>query len=82
MAQAATAAADWWWVIPLMAFIGGSVAAWGLEFVVTNWIKYPIIGVRLDEKKGSTGEVTWTSYDSAGHVIEQQSRSAPGTSPN
>ena len=36
-----------------------------------NWIKYPIISVRLDEKKGATGEATLTSYDSAGKVIQQ-----------
>jgi hypothetical protein len=71
MSQGAASAADWWWVVPLMSFIGGSVAAWGLQFVVTNWINYPIISVRLDEKKGSTGEVTVTSFNNLGDVIEQ-----------
>jgi hypothetical protein len=71
MSQAATAATDWWWVIPLASFLGGGVIAWGLNLFVTRWIDYPIISVRLDEKKGSTGEVTWTSYDGAGNVTEQ-----------
>jgi hypothetical protein len=67
----AAAAAEWWWVVPLVSFIGGSVVAWGLQFVITNFINHPIISVRLDKKKGSTGEVTLTSYDNLGKVIEQ-----------
>jgi hypothetical protein len=58
-------------VIPLASFLGGGVVAWGLNFVVTRWIDYPIISVRLDEKKGSTGEVTVTSFDNMGNVKEQ-----------
>jgi hypothetical protein len=66
-----TAAGEWWWVIPLVSFIGGSVAAWGLQSLVANWITHPVISVRLDNSKGSTGEVTVNLFDRDGKLVGQ-----------
>jgi hypothetical protein len=70
-AEMAAAAADWWWVIPLASFLGGGVVAWGLQSLIANWITHPIISVRLDESKGSTGEVTVTTVDNQDNVISR-----------
>lgn len=35
----------------LVGFLGGGVTAWGLGFIVTHWIRHPVISVRLDKEK-------------------------------
>jgi hypothetical protein len=51
----------------LVAFLGGGVTAWGLGLFVTHWILHPVIGVHLDEKKGSYGPVPLYKQDKDGN---------------
>ena len=53
---------------PLASFLGGGVAAWGIGFIVTNWIRQPVISVQLDAAKGSHAEAKDYWLNSEGKI--------------
>ena len=53
------------WVAVVAGFLGGSVVAWGIGFVVTHFIMQPVISVRTDD--GSYGPVLFYETPTESH---------------